>query len=300
MSVFGFPGFHETLVDVGAPKRPLEEDEEFQTLMRQRTNYRPEGYRPPDTLNRELFEAIERGNVLEEHAGRLIADHNALDAEHERLRHAHRFLQMKHEYVGIRRVPEATWVYEAFLNSIVNNNADDANVFLNIQDPPLRNDLLNHEWSHDEINAIWPEDEFFWDEDYSLWTPVSLAACFGSQAVLDTLIAAGAEVRVGEDFALRAAAGLGYDETVARLIAAGADVHAKTDEALREAAYFGHDAVVAILIDAGANVHAKKDLALVWAAENDRQAVVTLLIAAGANVHARRDGALRLAARTVW
>jgi hypothetical protein len=328
MSVFGFPGFHENLVDVGAPKRPLEEDEEFQTLMRQRTNYRPEGYRPPDTLNREIFEAIERGNVLEEHAGRLIADHNALDAEHERLRQAHGFLQMKHEYVGVRHEPEETWFYKVFYDAIVNDNAYNVTLLLTIQDPPLRNALLNHRWYEDEVDVEWPGDlDLFTDvgdESDKFWTPVGVAVCRGSETVLHILIEAGANISTYNDLAFRAAVYLGNlamvgllldagaensedsliepayngnDEMVALLIArSNANVHVDNDWPLRLAARKGHDVVVARLIAAEANVRAKDDQALRKAAKNGYDAVVALLIAAKANVRAKDDQALLEAA----
>ena len=121
------------------------------------------------------------------------------------------------------------------------------------------------------------------------------AAYRGHDAVVARLIAAGANVHMWDDYALRVAAHQGRDAVVARLLAAGADVHAGDDDALRAAASRGHDAVTARLLVAGANVHVRDDEALLAAAREGHAAVVGRLIAFGANVHAQDDAALRLA-----
>ena len=309
MSIFGAPVFHGAVVDVGAPKRTLDEDEEFHDDLRRRLN-RPQWGRPlnpenpSDVLHGELYEAIQRGNALEEHAGRLIADHNALDAEHERLREAHRFLQMKHVYVVNRREQLRTWVYKAFYDAIVDvdNNADDLNFLLNLQHPPIRNALLNHVWSNDEVDYTSADSTLLfymlgdmYDGPFS-WTPLCLAAFYGNEAAVPILEAAGAEIHALDDIALRMASFRGHDTVVARLLEAGADVHARVDQALLCAASEGHDAVVARLIAAGADIHAGGDSALTSAAGRGHDAVVARLIAAGADIHAGGDSALTSAA----
>lgn len=310
MSIFGAPGFHGAVVEVGAPKRTLEEDEEFHDDLRMRLN-RPQWGRPlnhenpADVLHGELYEAIQRGNALEEHAGRLIADHNALDAEHERLREAHRFLQMKHVYVINRREPLRTWVYKAFYDAIVNNNADDLNFLLNMQHPPIRNALLNHVWSDAEVNLKHDDYVHIFHilgdppnlGDPFSWTPLCLAAFYGNEAAVPILEAAGAEIHALDDIALRMASFRGHDTVVARLLEAGAHVHARFDGALVCAASEGHDAVVARLIAEGADIHAEDDLALSLAAEHGHDAVVARLIAEGANIHSRYGYALVYAAK---
>jgi hypothetical protein len=94
------------------------------------------------------------------------------------------------------------------------------------------------------------------------------------------------------DIEMMDAARQGRDAEVARLLAAGANVHAGNDYALRYASENGHAAVVARLLAAGADVHANNDLALRWASENGHDVVVARLLAAGANVHALYDDAL--------
>jgi ankyrin repeat protein len=210
----------------------------------------------------------------------------------------------------------------------VNDNAYNVTLLLTIQDPPLRNALLNHRWYEDEVDVEWPGDlDLFTDvgdESDKFWTPVGVAVCRGSETVLHILIEAGANISTYNDLAFRAAVYLGNlamvgllldagaensedsliepayngnDEMVALLIArSNANVHVDNDWPLRLAARKGHDVVVARLIAAEANVRAKDDQALRKAAKNGYDAVVALLIAAKANVRAKDDQALLEAA----
>lgn len=99
------------------------------------------------------------------------------------------------------------------------------------------------------------------------------------------LIAAGADIHVCEDYALRCAAYNGHIEVVKYLITAGADIHACEDEALSSAAENRHLEIVKYLVEAGADIHAWDDYALRYAKYNEHQEIVKLLIEAGASVH---------------
>jgi ankyrin repeat protein len=69
----------------------------------------------------------------------------------------------------------------------------------------------------------------------------------------------------------------GYVDVVKVLLAAGANVHVNNDYALRVASENGHVDVVKVLLAAGANVHVYNDYALRWASDNGRVDVVLAL-----------------------
>ena len=100
-------------------------------------------------------------------------------------------------------------------------------------------------------------------------------------------------VHHGDDRALVTASTYGRAAVVEVLLAHGADVHIFDDTALRNASHFGHAAVVEVLLAHGADVHIFDDAALRMASMRGRLAVVELLLAHGANVHANGDQALR-------
>lgn len=115
------------------------------------------------------------------------------------------------------------------------------------------------------------------DPDEQLRAAVSAGDLPGVQAAL----AAGASMRAAS-FALREAAQDNRLAIVECLIAAGADVNMDDALALRWAAEDGHLAIVQCLLAAGADVNAKNGAALLDAAENGLLAVVQCLIDAGA------------------
>lgn len=72
-------------------------------------------------------------------------------------------------------------------------------------------------------------------------------AAWDGRTEMEALLLSGANVHVGDDLALRWAAGAGHSETVKVLLAAGADVHARDDYALRSAACNDHTETVRVL-----------------------------------------------------
>ena len=104
----------------------------------------------------------------------------------------------------------------------------------------------------------------------------------GHVAVVQALIASGADVHADNDQALQAASSNGHVAVVQTLLATGADVHANNDYALRFASGDNHIAVVEILLAAGADVHALDNEALRLASEYGHDAVVNILMAASA------------------
>ena len=126
---------------------------------------------------------------------------------------------------------------------------------------------------------------------------LSLASLYGEVAIVEVLLAHGADVHAADDVALRDASGQGYAAVVEVLLAHGADVHANDDAALRNAIFNGHSTVVEVLLAHGADVHAADDAALREASGQGYAAVVEVLLAHGADVHALNDAALRSASR---
>jgi ankyrin repeat protein len=91
------------------------------------------------------------------------------------------------------------------------------------------------------------------------------ASLNGDTYAVKSLLDAGADAHVMDDFPLRLASLNGHSATVGALLRAGADVHAWDDYALRWAREKGHARTVKALLRAGADVHAGKDAAARWA-----------------------------------
>ena len=121
---------------------------------------------------------------------------------------------------------------------------------------------------------------------------LSRASREGQLAVVEVLLAHGADVHARDDGALRYASGRGHLAVVEFLLAHGADVHAHDDGALHVASVHGRLAVVEFLLVHGANVHADGDWALRRASMYGHLAVVEVLLAHGADVHVLNDAAL--------
>jgi len=119
------------------------------------------------------------------------------------------------------------------------------------------------------------------------------AAAYGHAEVVSFLLAAGADVHVGEDCAIQWAVQQGDAEMTDILIAAGADLHAIDDLALRMAAFYAHAEVTRLLLAAGA------DPIVAWEKtdEKSRKLFMTTLDACGdALTEAQRTALLAAAA----
>jgi len=86
-------------------------------------------------------------------------------------------------------------------------------------------------------------------------------------------------------------------EVIKELVAEGADIHAGNDYAVGWAAKCGHLDVVRYLVNHGAKIHVDEDRALRLAARNGRLDVVRYLVNRGANIHADKDRVLRWATK---
>ncbi|CAF3539468.1 unnamed protein product, partial [Fusarium graminearum] len=122
-------------------------------------------------------------------------------------------------------------------------------------------------------------------EDTYSRTPLWYAAQNGHKAVVELLLAAGADANAAAASkygrtALQAAAKGGHLEVIKKLLAAGADVNAA---ALQAAAWGGHLEVVKKLLAVGADVNAAALQAAAWGGHLE---VVKKLLAAGADVNA--------------
>lgn len=161
-----------------------------------------------------------------------------------------------------------------------------------------------------EVNAVTYEDRNA--GTIGRVTPLISAAMFNpSPAVIETLIAAGADLRVAADggaTALHAAAGMNENHLVTRaLINGGANVDARDDvgqTALIRAAWNSNPRVAQELINAGAHVNVRDNgqaTALAHATRADNVEVVKLLINAGADVDAIiTDGVPELVAASAF
>jgi len=98
-----------------------------------------------------------------------------------------------------------------------------------------------------------------------------VATANGYTEIVRLLLEAGANIHIGDDFAIRAASAFGHTEVVQLLLRAGANIHARDDAAIREAVEFNHTKIVKILLEAGANIHARDNAVLKLVSINGNQ-----------------------------
>ena len=127
------------------------------------------------------------------------------------------------------------------------------------------------------------------------YSPLMWAASKGHKAVVEALLAGGADVHAGDSenrTALMMAAANGHPDIAALLIAGGADIHAKSlrnDTALMAAAAGGRPEIVQRLLDMGAAADWANDIgetALMAAALRGHAGTVEVLLTGGARVDA--------------
>jgi ankyrin repeat protein/beta-lactamase regulating signal transducer with metallopeptidase domain len=133
-------------------------------------------------------------------------------------------------------------------------------------------------------------------DDQFNWTPLHWATFTSQRAIIEFLIAKGADVNAGgewNDPPLHYAAVHGHKGLVELLLAKGAGVNSEDNggkTALHDAARQGHRDIVELLINKGADVDAKygdDETALHRAAANGYEEVVELLATHGADINAR-------------
>lgn len=128
-------------------------------------------------------------------------------------------------------------------------------------------------------------------------TPLLWAAENGHEAVVELLVASGADMEFGNKTPLLGAARNGHEAIVKLLVASGANVESVEflvrETPLRVAAENGHEAIAKLLVDNGADVNSEDSnggTPLLSAARNGHKAVAELLVANGANVNHKSDG----------
>ncbi len=127
-------------------------------------------------------------------------------------------------------------------------------------------------------------------------TPLVMAIRAGNLTLVDTMLAAGAEVNFTESQpanALVSAAATGNEVMLKRILDAGADINARAHgvpyrTALMQASESGHMALVALLVKRGADLTIgdyNDDQALAFAAYYNQPAIITFLVEQGADIN---------------
>jgi ankyrin repeat protein len=118
------------------------------------------------------------------------------------------------------------------------------------------------------------------------------AARTGDADTVAAVLALGADIHYGNDWALRLAVVFNRRNVVELLLVRGGGT---PSEALLVASQFGMTNIVELLLDRGADVHADDDRALHDAAMNGDLDMASVLLNRGANVNAKGDRALQAA-----
>ncbi|RYP14662.1 hypothetical protein DL765_006228 [Monosporascus sp. GIB2] len=147
-----------------------------------------------------------------------------------------------------------------------------------------------------EAAKVLPCGEDVDPKDSSLRTPLSAAAEYGREAVVQLLLEKGADIESKSSTGwtpLWAAAQHGHEAVVKLLLEKGADIESKDKSGatpLLAAAVYGHEAVVKMLLEKGADMESKCDWGRtpLWAAaKNGHEAAIKLLLEKGADIESK-------------
>ena len=106
----------------------------------------------------------------------------------------------------------------------------------------------------------------------------------GNLEQIKYLVSLGADIRSGNDFAVRLASADGHLEVVKYLVSLGADIRCFDDYAVRWASRNGHLEMVKYLVSIGADIRSQDDFAVQWASYNGHLELVKYLVSLGADI----------------
>lgn len=195
---------------------------------------------------------------------------------------------------AMTRARQGTEVTEAFLREAL-ARGDDAIIGPRV---PFQRASRTISQRYASIVAAMSGPENAPDKDDTAMSPdhrLIKAAARGDLAVVDAMIAQGADVHAGRDASLFNAACHGHLDVVRHLVGKRADIHAMEDAALLGAAMNGHLAVTMYLVDEGANIQARHGEALRRSVEYGHRDVMAYLAQKAGKKYEDMGDALELA-----
>jgi len=126
---------------------------------------------------------------------------------------------------------------------------------------------------------------------------ISWAARKGNLEIVRCLTEHGADVMVGNNYPVRRASGNGHLKVVKYLVEHGADVTSNDNSAIVRASYNGHLEVLKYLVEHGADITARNNCAIQYASRNGHLEVIKYLVECGADITAKNNYAVRHASK---